>query len=103
MILAHTDIFAGIVDGSSLTNYDVARLSELTAEKLHAESFAFRLTAVLRTTYTFFVCHLFSVFKLSNDFFDKNLGKILTMSVQDLIPFSSSLLEHQDLVVFQMF
>lgn len=103
MVFAHAYVFTRIVDRTSLTNDDVARLSVLTAEKFYAESLAFGLTAVLRTTYTFFVCHLFSVFKLSNDFFDEYLGEILTMPVQNLIPFSSSLLEHQNLIVFQVF
>lgn len=63
VILAHADVFTGVVDRAALTDDDVARLCELAAEQFDAESLAFRLTAVLRTTYTFLVCHVDSVFK----------------------------------------
>ena len=52
VILAHADVFTGVVDRAALTDDDVARLCELAAEQFDAESLAFRLTAVLRTTYT---------------------------------------------------
>ena len=58
VILADTYVLARIVDSTSLANDDVASFSELTTEKFDAESLAFRLTAVLRTTYTFLVCHI---------------------------------------------
>ena len=64
MILAHAYILAGVVNRAALTDDDVARLCELTAEQFDAESLAFRLTAVLGTTYTFLVCHVFSVLKV---------------------------------------
>ncbi len=57
VILTHTYILTCVVNSTTLTNDDVACLSKLTTEKLQTESFALRLTAVLRTTYTFFVCH----------------------------------------------
>ena len=58
MVFADTYILTRIVNSAALTDDDVACLSELTTEKFDAESFAFRLTAVLGTTYTFFVCHV---------------------------------------------
>ncbi len=63
VILTHTHVLTGVVDSTSLTNDDVASLSELTTEKFYAESLALRLTAVLRRTYTFFVCHVSLIFK----------------------------------------
>ena len=57
VVLTHTYILTCVVNSTTLTNDDVACLSKLTTEKLQTESFALRLTAVLRTTYTFFVCH----------------------------------------------
>ena len=57
VVLAHTNILTWVVNSTALTNDDVACLRYLTTIKLYAESFALRLTAVLRTTYTFFVCH----------------------------------------------
>ena len=62
MVFAHTYILTGVVYRTALAYDDVARLCELTAEQFDAESLALRLTAVLRTTYTFLVCQVFSVF-----------------------------------------
>ena len=57
VILAHTDVSAGMMPCAALAKDDVASLARLTAEKLQAKSFAFAVAAVLRTTLTFFVCH----------------------------------------------
>ena len=62
MILAHADIYTRMVNSTTLTLYNVTCLNTLTTENLNAESFAFRLTTVLRTTYTFFMCHFFLIF-----------------------------------------
>ena len=58
VIAAHTDVLAGIVLRATLTNDDVASYTLLTTKNLHAESLCCRLAAVLRTTYTFFMCHV---------------------------------------------
>lgn len=63
MILAHTNVEAWVMNSATLTNDDVASLSSLTAKKLQAKSFAFRVAAVLRTADTFLVCHFFRDFK----------------------------------------
>ena len=103
VVLAHADILTGIVYRSTLTNDDVARLCELTTEQFDAESLAFLLTAVLRTTYTFLVCHDASVFKgLCNDFFHEDLGKVLAVSVALLVSGATFLFENQNLVILQM-
>lgn len=57
VILAHAYVEAGMVDCAALTLDDVACLGKLTTKNLNTESFAFRLAAVLRTTYTFLMCH----------------------------------------------
>ena len=57
VILAHTHVFTGMMHCTALTFDDVACFCKLTAKNLNAQSFAFRFTAVLRTTYTFFMCH----------------------------------------------
>ena len=62
VILAHTDVLAGIVLRAALTNDDVASNSGLSTEKFHSESLTSGLTTVLRTTNTFFVCHSFLCF-----------------------------------------
>ncbi len=59
MILADTYVLARMMNRASLTNDDVTSLSYLTAKKLNTQSLALRLAAVLRTTYTFFMCHFF--------------------------------------------
>ena len=56
MIPAHSDIGSRIFDSTSLTDQNVSGLDSLITEFLDAESFALRLTAVLGTTYTFFMC-----------------------------------------------
>ena len=61
VVLAHTHVLAGIVHRAPLTYDDIARFGELAAKELHAQPLAFRLTAVLRATYSFLVCHFFSV------------------------------------------
>ena len=40
MVFADTDVFTGMVNRSTLTLDDIARLAVLTTENLHAESFA---------------------------------------------------------------
>ena len=55
VILTDTHVLTRVVNGASLANDDVARLCELTTEKLHTESLALRLTAGLRTTDTIFL------------------------------------------------
>ena len=57
VVLAHTHVQTGVMNCATLTLDDVACFGVLTAENLHSESFAFRLTAVLRTTNPFFMCH----------------------------------------------
>ena len=99
VILADTYVLARIVDSTSLANDDVASFSELTTEKFDAESLAFRLAAVLRTTYTFFVCHVSLNLRLCDNFFHENLAQELTVSVLLLIACSAFLLEHEDFVV----
>ena len=58
VVLTHSDIQTGMVYSATLTLDDVAGFGKLTTENLNTESFAFRLAAVLRTTNTFFMCHV---------------------------------------------
>ena len=68
VVFAHADIFAGIVACAALANDDVACFGELTAKYLQSESLAFRLTTVLRTTYTFLMCHFLLIFRVTQQF-----------------------------------
>ena len=63
VILAHANVSAWTVNSTALTADDVTGLCELPSKKFHSESFAVRLTSVLRTTYTFFMCHNELVFR----------------------------------------
>ena len=64
VILAHTDILAGLVLRAELANYDIACNCGLSTEKFHSDSLTSGLTTVLGTTNTFFVCHILSVFRV---------------------------------------
>lgn len=64
VILAHTDVLAGIVLRAALTDDDVASNGGLTTEKFHSESLTGGLTTVLGTTNAFFVCHFFKFFRV---------------------------------------
>ena len=61
MVFTHAHILTGVMYGTPLAYDDVARLCELAAEQLHSEPLAFRLTTVLRATYSFLVCHLLRI------------------------------------------
>ncbi len=63
MILAHSDVAPRIMFGTALTNYNVASNALLTTKYLNTKSFAFRFTAVTRTTDTFFMSHNFLILK----------------------------------------
>lgn len=57
MILTNPHILTRMMYRTTLTHEDVACFGGLATEYLDAQSFTFRFTAVLRTTYTFFMCH----------------------------------------------
>lgn len=63
VVLAHAHVLTWAVNGAALTADDVTGLCELPTKKFHSESLAVRLTSVLRTTYTFFMCHNEIVFR----------------------------------------
>ena len=67
VVFTHTYVLTRIVDGTSLADEDIAGFADLTTEQFDAQTFACGFTAVLGTTYTFFVCH--------NSFFFKWLVK----------------------------
>ena len=58
VVAAHADVLAGIVLRATLAHDDVASYALLTTKNLHTESLSCGLAAVLRTTYTFFMCHV---------------------------------------------
>ena len=57
VILTHTNVHAWTVNSAALTADNVTGFSELTTKNFHTETLAVRLATVLRTTYTFFMCH----------------------------------------------
>ena len=101
MVLAHAYVEAGVVDCTALALDDVAGLAGLTTENLDAEALALRLASVLRTTYTFFMCHDSIVLRgLSNDFLDGNLGEALAMAVFAAIALAALFLENNHFLAF---
>ena len=63
VVLAHSDIAAGVVDGATLTDDNVTGDTGLTAEDFNAQAFAFGFATVAGTTDTFFVSHNIYVLK----------------------------------------
>ncbi len=95
MVLADTHIPTRVVDGSSLADEDISSLYGFLSELLDTETLALRLTTVLRTGLTFFMCHnTFLLIKLS-DSIDADLGKLLAMAVQLLESFTTDFLENK--------
>ena len=95
MVLTHTDVAVGIVDGAPLTDDDVAGFYGFAAKLLEAETLAMGFTTVLRTGLTFLVCHNDSCL---SDCVDLDLGELLTVTVELLETFATDLLENEDLV-----
>ncbi len=63
VILAHAYVDAWTMNSSALTANNVTGFCKLPTKKFHSKSLAVRLTSVLRTTYTFFMCHNEIVFR----------------------------------------
>jgi hypothetical protein len=63
VVLAHAYIAARVVDGTTLTDNDIASYAGLTAINLHAQTFAFGFTTITGTTDTFFMSHNIYVLK----------------------------------------
>ena len=59
VVFADAYVKAGVVLCATLALEDVAGFAVASAEDFHAEAFAFRFAAVLRTADTFFMCHIF--------------------------------------------
>ena len=58
IVLTTADVGAGVDVRAALTNEDIARLHNLTAETLATKSLRVRVTAVAGGTESFFVCHV---------------------------------------------
>ena len=57
-ITAYTDIKAGVVYCSALTDDDVSGDCGLAAEDFYAKALTLRVTAVFYAAFPFFVCHI---------------------------------------------
>src|SRR5579863_4217685 len=57
VVLALTDVFAGLVARAALAHENRARVNELAAEALYAEPLSVRIAAVCRGAAAFLVCH----------------------------------------------
>lgn len=102
MVFSHPDVLARIVGRTPLAHDDIAGLCELASEKLHTQTLAFRFASVLRATYSFLMCHFLSVFRLSNNIFNHDLGKILAMAVLNPVAFPALFLEDDHFVVLEV-
>jgi hypothetical protein len=61
IIFTHADAASGVEFGSTLTDDNIACDGGLPAEEFYSEALAFTVAAVITTTYTFLMCHFFSV------------------------------------------
>jgi hypothetical protein len=60
-VFAHADIATRVEFGATLADDDIACCGGLSSEEFHPKAFAFTIAAVITTTYTFLMCHDFSV------------------------------------------
>ena len=63
VVLTHAHVSTSTMNSTALTANNVTGFCKLPTKKFHSESLAVRLTSVLRTTYTFFMCHNEIVFR----------------------------------------
>ena len=128
VILAATNVVAGVDVGAALTNENRARRHSLTAKALAAKALAAGVTAVTGGTKSFFVCHVFyllfrvlcvllgSSFGLglsglggllrsarsSLDLRDLQLRELLTMALETTIALTLLELEDELLLTFEL-
>jgi hypothetical protein len=57
VIFTLTDVFTGLVLGTTLTHENRAGVDELSTKALYAQPLTVRIAAVCRGAATFFVCH----------------------------------------------
>ena len=82
VVLANGNSVTGIVMCATLAHDDVSGLHLLSTPDFHSKSLGCALAAVLRTTYTFFMCHNSVPFPPSGDYlFNFNLCVLLAMTV----------------------
>ena len=96
IVFTDSNVIARVVLSTTLANDDVAGYTLLTTPDFHAESLGCTLAAVLRTTYTFFMCH--TVSSLSDYLFNFYLSELLTMTVLLARVLTTLHLEDDDLV-----
>ncbi len=100
VVLANTYILARVVLRAALANDDVACNGFLATPNLNTKSLCCRFASVLRTTYTFFMCHIKFLLELANNLFNFYLCELLAMTVLLAIVFAALHLENNDLVAF---
>src|SRR6478609_1145881 len=99
MVFTNTYAYTWVVFSTTLTNKDIACKGILTAINFDPQTFAVRFSTVSRATDSFLMCHELILF---NYVFNHNLGKLLTVTVQLLITFSSLLFEDKNFVSFNL-
>ncbi len=97
VVLAQTDIDAGMELGATLANNDATGVDQLTTEDLHTEHFGLGIAPVSRRAAAFFLCH--DSFPLSGDRTNEQFCELLAMSLTFLIVLATAHFENADLVV----
>ena len=99
VVLTNGNVVTRIVLSTTLANDNVTSNTLLTTEDLDAKSLSCALTTVLRTTYTFFMCHNVVPPTFLSDYrLDYYFCELLTMTVANAIVLTTLHLENDDLV-----
>ena len=104
VVLAATDVLAGMEVGATLANDDVAGDDMLAAIALHAEALRAGVTTITGRTKTFFMCHFLylpSVLfgPLFADALNLDASEVLTMTAKLLVVLALLELEDELLLV----
>src|SRR5690554_1074126 len=98
MISSHTHVVTGVEFSTALSYDYIPGHGGLPTIHFHTEHFGITVPSVVRTTYTFLMCHNFWILNLRNRF-DFQFGQCLTVTFFPTIAFSPLLFEHDDFVI----
>src|SRR5690606_17002342 len=99
VILANTDVGAGVELSATLANNDRACADQFTTESLHTQHFWLGITSVARRAAAFFLCHDLAPSELSSNRHDLQFGELLTMALGFSVVLATAQLEDTHFVV----
>jgi hypothetical protein len=103
VITASAYVVTSVVGASTLTNEDVPRTNNFTAELLNTEALSCAVSSVSGTSYRFLMCHditlNFQISLLEGNTLDNDLALVLAMTLLLGVTTLKTLLEDNDLLV----